>query len=117
MLLAWLSPQLEDCCVSGVRLRQATGTQIEAAEDLLHVITKSPRLESVGNFQSVLIGVESGNLTLSIDEVAVHAQPLTPEGRPRALVNRASLPAHASAEALLVQDIHVRGRSILRLVS
>lgn len=117
MKLAWWSPQLEDCCVSAARLRASTGDQVAAAEDLLHVISQALRLENLTAFQSVRIDVNAGSMTISIDEVDMQARPLSPDGIPRDLVNRASLPDHASAQALLVQDIHVRGRSILRLAS
>jgi hypothetical protein len=112
--LAWLSPQLEDSCVSGVHLRAVADGQVAAAEDLLHVVAHAPRLANLVTFQSVRIGVNAGNLTLSIEEVEMHVRPLSPDGVPRAVLDRAALPDHASSQALLVQDFHIRGRSILR---
>jgi hypothetical protein len=115
--LAWLSPQLEGSCVSGVRLRAVAGAHGAAAEDLLHVVSQAPRLENLATFQSVRIDLYAGNLTFSIEEVEMHARPLNSQGVPCGPLNRASLPNYASTQALLVQDIYVRGRSILRLAS
>ena len=117
MQLAWSSPQLEGCCVSAVRLRAVAGGHVAAAEDLLHVVSQAPRLEFLATFQSVRIDFNAGNLTLLIEEVEMHARPLSSDGVPCAPLNRASLPDHALSQALLVQDIYVRGRSILRLAS
>jgi hypothetical protein len=111
---AWLSPQLERSCVSGAHLRAVANGQAEAAEDLLHVVAHAPRLQNLVTFQSVRLDINAGNLTLSIEEVEMHARPLTPDGIPRAVLNLAALPDHASSQALLVQDFHIRGRSILR---
>lgn len=113
MKFAWLSPQLERSCVSGAHLRAVANGQAAAAEDLLHVVAHAPRLEDLVTFQSVRIEVYAGNLTLSIEEVEMHARPISPDGIPRAVLNLAALPDHASSQALLVQDFHIRGRSIL----
>lgn len=115
MQLAWSSPQLQGCCVSGVRLRAVAGGQFAAAEDLLHLVSQALRLEHLATFQSVQMDVNAGNLTLSIEEVDMHARPLSLDGVPQALQNRASLPQFASWQALLVQDFHVQGQSVLRL--
>ncbi|ASN21643.1 hypothetical protein CGK93_19690 [Arthrobacter sp. YN] len=64
-------------------------------------------------FQSVQIDVDAGKLALSIEEVEMHVRPLSPDGVPRDVLSRASLSDHASSKALLVQDFHIRGRSIL----
>lgn len=117
MLLAWSSTQLKVCCLSGVQLRAAAGDQVAAAEDLLYLVTQAPMLRDLGSLQSVRVGVHAGNLTLSMDEVDMHAYTLSPDGVARSLPNRASLLEHASSEALLVHDFHVRGRPILRLAS
>lgn len=93
------------------------GEQIEAAEDLLHVVSHIPRLQDIASFRSVRLGFQAGNLTLSIQEVDMHVRPLSAEGVPCAAVHRASLPEHALTEALLVQDLHVHGQSILRAES
>lgn len=114
MQLAWISPQLEDSCVSGAHLRAVANGQLAAAEDLLHVVAYAPRLENIVKFQSVRMDVNAGNLTLSIEEVEMHVRPLSSDGVPSAVANRAALPDHAKSQALLVQDFHIRGRSILR---
>jgi hypothetical protein len=100
-----------------MRLRAVAGGQTEAAQDLLYVVSQSARLADLATFRSVTIGVKAGNLTFSIEEVDLHAQPLSPGGTPHTIVSRASLPDHASSQALLVQDLRIRGRSILRLAS
>jgi hypothetical protein len=61
--------------------------------------------------------VKAGKLTLSIEEVDMHARPLTPAGVPGVIANRASLRDHSASEALLIHDLRVRGRSILRRAS
>lgn len=114
MQLAWISPQLEGSCVSRVHLRAVADGQLAAAEDLLHVVAHAPRLENLVTFQSVRIDVNAGTLTLSIEEVEMHVRPLSSDGVPHAVLDRAALPDHASSQALLVQDFHIRGRSILR---
>lgn len=114
MQLAWISRQLEGCCVSGARLRTVADDQVAAAEDLLHVVAHAPRLKNLVTFQSVQIDVNAGNLILSIEEVEMHARPLNSDGVPHAVLDPAALPDHASSQALLVQDFHIRGRSILR---
>ena len=114
MQLAWISPQLEGSCVSGARLRAVADGQLAAAEDLLHVVAYAPRLENLVTFQSVQIDVNAGNLTLSIQEVEMLVRPLSPDGVPSAVADRAALSDHATSQALLVQDFHIRGRSILR---
>lgn len=117
MLFAWSSAQLETCCASTAQLRTAAGEQAAAAEDLLHLIAQAPTLADLGGLRSVRIGVRAGNLTLSMEDVDIHAHPLTPDGLAHPLASRASLLEHASSEALLVHDFHVRGRTILRLAS
>ena len=117
MKLAWASPQLEGHCVSGERLRALPAAHAAAAEDLLHVVSQAPKLENLTLFQCIRIDTHAGNLTLSIDDVEMHVRPLSPDGVPSAPMDRASLPKHASSQALLVQDFRVRGRSIVRLAS
>lgn len=117
MKLAWLDPRLEGCCVSGAHLRATVGAQAGAAEDLLLLVSQAPRLESLATFRSVRLDVDAGNLTLSIEEVDMYAQPLSPGGVPGALATRASLAEHALAQALLIRDLCVQGQSILRLAS
>lgn len=117
MLLAWSSTRLKVCCLTGVQLRAAAGDQVAAAEDLLYLVTRAPMLRDLGSMQSVRLGVLAGNLTLSMDEVDMHAHTLSSDGVARSLPNRAPLPEHASTEALLVHDVHVRGRSVLRRAS
>lgn len=117
MLLAWSSTSLQVCCLSGAQLRAAAGDQSAAAEDLLYLISQAPMLGDLGPLRSVQIDVHSGHLTLSMDEVDMHANTLSADGVALPLPNRASLLEHASAEALLVHDFHVRGRSILRRAS
>lgn len=114
MLLAWSNPRLEGCCVSRARLHDAAGGLAEAAEDLLHVVSKAPYLEALRMFRSIKIGVRAGTLTLSIEEVEMHARPLSPAGDPLNIQNRASLQEYSTTESLLVQDLQVHGRSILR---
>lgn len=117
MQLAWFDPQLEGYCTSAARLRVAAGGQVDAAEDLLYVVAQAPHLGDLAQFRSVRMDVEAGNLTLSIEEVDMHARPLNPAGVPSIIANRASLLDHAASEALLIHDLHVRGRSILRRAS
>lgn len=117
MRLAWFDPQLEDCCTSEARLRVAVGSQVNAAEDLLHVVAQAPQLGDLAHFRSVQMGVSAGKLTLSIEEIDMHARPLNPAGVPSTIADWASLLDHAAFEALLIQDLHVRGRSILRRAS
>lgn len=117
MQFAWYDPQLEAHCTSGARLRVAAGDQVEAAEDLFHVVAQAPNLGDLARFRSVRVGVKAGRLTLSIEEVDMHARPLSPTGVPSVIVSKASLPDHSGSEGLLIDDLHVRGRSILRLAS
>lgn len=117
MKIAWIGSRLESYCTSGARLRMAADDQVDAAEDLFHLVSQAPRLGDLGAFRSVRLDVQAGNLTLSIEEVDMHARPLTPAGVPRSIGNRAALLDYATAEALLVRDLHVRGESILRRAS
>lgn len=117
MLLAWSGAQLEGCCTSSARLRVAVGGQIDAAEDLLSVVAQAPRLGDLARFRSVHMKVLAGKLALSIEEVEMHAQPLSQAGVPRIIASGASVVDHSASEALLVQDLHVRGQSILRRAS
>lgn len=112
-----MSPQLKGCCVSKAHLNAVAGEQGAAAEDLFHVVSQIPRLENIASFKSLRINVDEGNLTLSMEEVDMYVRPLSPDGVPRALVNRASLPDHALCRALLIQDLYIHGQSILRLAS
>lgn len=114
MKFAWTSPQLERLCVSGARLRAVADGQAAAAEDLLHLVKHASRFGDLMTFQSVQIDVDAGNLALSMEEVEMHVRPLSPDGVPRAVLSRAALPDHSSLQALLVQDFHIRGRSILQ---
>jgi len=114
---AWLDAQLQGCCASKGLLRSAAGAQAEAAEDLLCVVSQAPRLESLATFQSVRIDVKAGDLTLSIEEVDMYARPLSSDGVPCTLMDRASLLDHSVTQALLIRDLRVRGQSILRCTS
>ncbi len=98
-------------------LRAAVGGHADAAEDLLHVVSQAPRLKDLATFQTVRISVNAGKLILSIEEVHMHARPLSSEGVPRTIPNRDSLPKYSMSEALLVHDLQVRGQSILRRAS
>jgi len=115
--LAWFGSQLEGYCTFGARLRAVAGDQVEAAEDLFHLVSQAPRLGDLAAFRSVNTDVRAGNLTLSIEEVDMHARPLSPAGVPRPIASRASLLEYATTEALLVRDLRVYGESILRRVS
>ncbi len=117
MLIAWISPRLEGYCTSGARLRSVAGDQTEAAEDLLYLVTQAPQLGSLAAFRSIRMDVQAGTLALSIEEVDMHARPLSPAGVPRSVSNRASLLDHATTDALLIRDLHIRGESILRRTS
>lgn len=117
MKLAWFGSRLEGYCLPGARLRLVAGDQVAAAEDLFHLVSQAPSLGDLAAFRSVRMDVRAGNLTLSIEEVDMHARPLTPSGVPRSIKSRASLPDHATTEALLIQDLHIRGESILQRAS
>lgn len=117
MQFAWFDSQLEECCISRSRLRAAVGGSAGAAEDLLHVVSQAPRLQDLATFKSVRIDVSGGSLTLSIEEIDMHAKPLNSEGVPRDVHSRATLPLYAQTQALFIQDLRVRGQSILRLAS
>jgi hypothetical protein len=114
---AWLSARLESYLTVSARLHAAAGNQAGAAEDLIHLVSEAPRLGDLASFRSVRMDVQAGNLTLSIEEVDMHARPLPAAGVPQSIASRASLPDYAAAEALVVQDLHVRGASILRRAS
>ncbi|MCM6763752.1 hypothetical protein NB037_15140 [Rathayibacter sp. ZW T2_19] len=92
-------------------------TQLDAAEDLLHAVANAPTLSALATFNSVRIGVSGGSLTFSIEEVTLHSSLLDHDGRVRRLSNRATLPEYAMSRALLIDDLHVRGRSILQIAS
>lgn len=117
MLLAWSDPQLEGCCTSAARLRVAARGQVEAAEDLLSLVAQAPRLGDLAQFRSVQMEIRAGKLALSIQEVDMHVRPLNQAGVPRIIAGGASARDYSTAEALLVQDLHVRGRSVLRRAS
>lgn len=117
MQLAWFGTQLEGYCTAAARLRAAAGDQVGAAEDLFHLVSQAPRLSDLAAFRSVRMDVLAGNVTLSIEEVEMHARPLSPAGVPRSIASRASLLDFATTEALLVRDLHVHGESILRRAS
>lgn len=118
MRLAWLHPQLAECCTRRVALHAAAGAQAEAAEDLIHLVAQAPRLRDLAGFHSVRTDVVAvGDLTISIKEVDMYAQPLNDAGLPEALVGPASLADHALSQALLVRDFRVQGQSILRMAS
>lgn len=116
-MFAWFEPQLEAYCTSGARLRLVARGQFDAAEDLLSVVAQAPRLGDLALFRSVHMGVKAGNLTLSIEEVEMHARPLNRAGVPSTITSGAFLLDHSASEALLIHDLHVRGRSILRRAS
>jgi hypothetical protein len=115
--LAWSSPSLRSCCASRARLRALANTQLDAAEDLLHAVANAPTLSALATFRSVRIGVSAGSLTFSVEEVALNASPLDHDGRIRWLSDRATLSEYAMSRALLVDDLHVRGRSILQIAN
>lgn len=117
MLLAWPDAQLEGCCVDGSRLLVAAGSQLAAAEDLLHLVAHALDLGSLQGFRSIAIGVREGSLVFSIEEVDMYARPLTSAGEPRSVASLSSLRELSRIEALLVQDLHVHGRSMRRLAS
>lgn len=117
MQLAWFDPQLEGWCTSRSRLHSAAGAHGDAAEDLLFIVSRATRLEELATFRSVLIDVNAGNMTISIEEVDMHARPLSAEGIPHSVDNRSSLTNYSMTQSLLVQDFHIRGQSILRLAS
>lgn len=112
-----MGSRLEGYCTSGARLRAAVGDQAEAAEDLLHVVSQAPRLGDLAAFRSVRMDMQAGTLTLSMEEVDMHAHPLSPEGLLGSIGVRGSLLEYAATEALLVRDLHIRGESILRRAS
>lgn len=117
MLLAWSNPQLEGCCLSAARLRLAAQGQTDAAEDLLGVVAHSQNLGDLARFRSVHMAIRDGKLTLSIEEVDMHTRLLSPTGAPRIIADGAAPLDYAATEALLVQDLHVRGQSVLRRAS
>lgn len=114
MQLAWSNPQLEGCCVSAAALGAVFQEQAQAAEDLLNVVAHVVQLDDIGAFRCVRVGVKDGFLTLSIQEVDMHVRPLNADGTVCEPVLRPSLLGHSRAPALLIHDLHVRGRSILR---
>lgn len=116
-MLAWSDPELETSCVSGARLSALTGDQVEAAQDLLAVVARAPRLSAITTFQSIRIGVAAGRLTLSVEEIDMHTRPFNSDGTPQDLLDDASLNDFADSEALLVDDLRVRGKSLARLAS
>jgi hypothetical protein len=115
--LAWSDPELERCCVSDARLRLVAGTQVEAAQDLLHAVARAAQLADLLTFRSVRVGVAAGSLILSIEEIDMYARPLNNDGEPRTVAAQSSLVHHSRRGALLVEDLHVHARSILRLAS
>lgn len=117
MLLAWNDPQLESCCTSAARLRSAALGQVDAAEDLLSVVAQAPRLGDLARFRSVLMEIRAGQLALSIEEVDMHVRPLDQAGVPRIINGGATALDYFATEALLVQDLHVQGWSVLRRAS
>ena len=117
MLLAWSESQLESCCTSAARLRIVARGQAEAAEDLLSLVAQAPRLGDLAEFRSVQMEVRAGKLALTIQEVDMHARPLNQAGVPHTIDGGASTLDYFAAEALLVHDLHVRGRSVLRRAS
>ncbi|GMA28887.1 hypothetical protein GCM10025874_21400 [Arenivirga flava] len=117
MQLAWSSPQLEGSCSSSARLRVFAGDQAVAAEDLLSVVAQAPRLGDLAGFRSVRMSFTAGKLTLAVEEVDMHAQALSSAGSPRTITSKTSVSEHADAESLVVHDLLIRGRSILRRAS
>jgi hypothetical protein len=115
--LAWLDPELESCCVCSSRLRALTGDQADAAEDLLYLVARAPRLAAITTFQSVRVGVTAGNLTFSIEEIDMHTRPLNSDGIPQQVQDQKSLPDYALWKALVIDDLRVRGKSVSRLAS
>lgn len=117
MRLAWPDDQLKSCCVSPARLRSVSGDDADAAEDLLYAIAQAPHLGALMSLRSIRLGVHAGGLTLSIEEVDMHARLLSTDGTPEHLADRASLSDHATSQSLLIDDLHVSGQSVLRLES
>lgn len=117
MQLAWSHSELESCCVGGTRLRALTGDQAEAAEDLLNLVARAPRLAAITTFRSVRVGVAAGRLTFSIEEIDMHTRPLNSDGIPQQIQDLKSLPDYATCRALVIDDLRVRGESVSRLAS
>jgi len=117
MRLAWSDPQLESCLVTGARLRALLGGQAEVAEDLLSIVARAPRLAAITTFRSVHVNVTAGSLIFSVEEIDMHTRPFSPNGTPCKLEDRGSLSSHGMSEALLIEDLRVRGESVLRLAS
>lgn len=117
MRLAWSDPELERCCASDARLRLVVGANVEAAQDLLHVVARASRLADLLTFRSIRVGVANGSLILSIEEIDMYARPLTNEGEPRPVAAQSSLLDHSLHRALLVEYLQVNARSILRVAS
>lgn len=120
--MAWVDPALEVLCCQPARLRAAVGSQAAAAQDLLVLLAHVPRLHHLLTFKSVQTNVGPAGLTFSLEHVELHAQPLNIDwvqgDEVTATQRRRYLQTHAPViQDLLIQDLHIRGRSILRHAS
>lgn len=120
--MAWVDPALEVLCCQHARLRAAVGSQAAAAQDLLVLLAHVPRLHDLLTFKSVQTNVGRAGLTFSMEHVELHAQPLNIDwvqgDEVTATQRRRHLQTHAPViQDLLIQDLHIRGRSILRHAS
>lgn len=117
MLLAWSNQQLKRCCVSADRLRTVSGNVVAAAEDLLSAVIRAQNLGVLMSFRSIEIRSNAEGLALSLEEVDMHTRLLTPEGTLKMIRTKEPLAAHASVRSLVVDDLIINGRSVVRIAS
>lgn len=117
MLLAWSDDRLKRRCSSLATLRAISGEHADATEDLVHAVANARTLGVLLMLRSIRIGVRAGGLKLSLEETDMYARLLTPTGEPHNLASQTTLPDHAAATALIVDDLTIAGRSALSVES
>jgi len=117
MYLAWSEPLLEQCCSRAAQLRSLAGRHVEAAEDLLQLVARAPRLQALFTFGCVEVDLRGGEVSLSIEEVRMHVTPISPDGKAIPVVGSVPHEQLSDTDSLLVRDLQIQGRSILRLAS
>lgn len=112
MLLAWIELELQETCTRGRSLDTVAGEWSLAARDLIAVVVHASNLGGLIALRSIDTTAAHHGLILSMEEVHMHTRLLHPDGSFRKIQTGDRLPAHASVNSIVVDDVLIGHRSL-----
>lgn len=113
-MLAWSDPRLKHCCVSAEQLHIVFGASAQVFEDLAYAVAKAPDLEALRELHCITVDAHARGLSISIKEVAMFTRPINADGNVVDVQGQAWADSQSATRSLVVDDIRLRGESLLR---